>query len=111
MREVAPAARAHSRRLFRAATLAEQRDGSGSLKFWAGSIALHGAFWHGGFGLVLAGPLVPLFTLLALRSVPRAGAIRAFLLVVLVGQIVLLAKHWRGDAWQTLSIPRGGSAA
>ena len=27
------------------------------------------------------------------------------------GQIVLLAKHWRGDAWQTLSIPRGGSVA
>jgi hypothetical protein len=46
---------------------------------------------HGGFGLVLAGPLVPLFTLLALRSVPKAGTIRVFLLVVLVGQIVLLA--------------------
>ncbi len=28
-----------------------------------------------------------------------------------VGQIVLLAKHARGDAWQTLSIPRGESAA
>ena len=28
-----------------------------------------------------------------------------------VGQIVLLAKHAAGEAWQTLSIPRGGSAA
>jgi Protein of unknown function (DUF1572) len=27
-----------------------------------------------------------------------------------VGQIVLLAKHWKGAAWQTLSIPRGESA-
>lgn len=28
-----------------------------------------------------------------------------------VGQIVFLAKHFRGEAWQTLSIPRGGSVA
>lgn len=28
-----------------------------------------------------------------------------------VGQIVFLAKHFRGEAWKTLSIPRGGSAA
>jgi hypothetical protein len=28
-----------------------------------------------------------------------------------VGQIVFLAKSLRGDAWKTLSIPRGGSAA
>ncbi|MEJ2666350.1 MAG: DUF1572 family protein [Deinococcales bacterium] len=28
-----------------------------------------------------------------------------------VGQIVLLAKHVRGERWQTLSIPRGGTAA
>lgn len=26
-----------------------------------------------------------------------------------VGQIVLLAKHWRGASWQTLSVPRGKS--
>ncbi len=26
-----------------------------------------------------------------------------------IGQIVLLAKHWAGDRWQTLSIPRGQS--
>jgi Protein of unknown function (DUF1572) len=25
------------------------------------------------------------------------------------GQIVLLAKHWAGDSWQTLSVPRGKS--
>lgn len=28
-----------------------------------------------------------------------------------VGQIVLLAKHFAGSAWKTLSIPRGGSNA
>jgi uncharacterized damage-inducible protein DinB len=27
------------------------------------------------------------------------------------GQIVLLARQWRGDRWRTLSIPRGESAA
>lgn len=27
------------------------------------------------------------------------------------GQIVLLAKHWAGDAWQTLTVPRGGTTA
>jgi hypothetical protein len=26
------------------------------------------------------------------------------------GQIVLLARHWTGDEWETLSIPRGRSA-
>ena len=26
-----------------------------------------------------------------------------------VGQIVLMAKEWKGDDWQTLSIPLGGS--
>lgn len=28
-----------------------------------------------------------------------------------VHQIVMLARHWRGSAWQTLSIPRGRSPA
>jgi hypothetical protein len=28
-----------------------------------------------------------------------------------VGQIVLLAKHWAGNEWKTLSIPRGQSKA
>ena len=27
-----------------------------------------------------------------------------------VGQIIMLAKHWKGAGWQTLSIPRGESA-
>ena len=27
-----------------------------------------------------------------------------------VGQIVQLARHWAGDVWNTLTIPRGGSA-
>lgn len=26
-----------------------------------------------------------------------------------IGQIVLIAKEWKGDEWQTLSIPLGGS--
>ena len=28
-----------------------------------------------------------------------------------VGQIVFLAKHFQGETWESLSIPRGGSAA
>jgi hypothetical protein len=28
-----------------------------------------------------------------------------------VGQIVLLARHWAGSKWETLTIPRGGSSA
>lgn len=28
-----------------------------------------------------------------------------------VGQIVLLARHWVGTSWESLSIPRGGSVA
>ena len=28
-----------------------------------------------------------------------------------VGQIIFLAKHFQGEAWETLSIPRGGSAS
>jgi hypothetical protein len=28
-----------------------------------------------------------------------------------VGQMVILARHWAGDVWNTLTIPRGGSAA
>ncbi len=28
-----------------------------------------------------------------------------------IGQIVLLARHWAGERWTTLTIPRGGSAA
>jgi Protein of unknown function (DUF1572) len=26
-----------------------------------------------------------------------------------VGQIIFLAKHWKGSAWQTLSVPKGQS--
>lgn len=28
-----------------------------------------------------------------------------------VGQIVLLARHWAGPGWKSLSVPRGGSTA
>lgn len=66
------------------------------LALWGAGMVMGGWFpmpddRHGGFGLVLAGPLVPLFTLLALRRVTGAGAMRAFLAFVFVGQLVLLA--------------------
>jgi hypothetical protein len=28
-----------------------------------------------------------------------------------VGQLVMLARHWAGEHWTTLTVPRGGSAA
>jgi len=28
-----------------------------------------------------------------------------------MGQIIFLAKHWKGDEWKTLSVPRGQSEA
>lgn len=67
-----------------------------TLAMWGVGMVMGGWFpmpddRHGGFGLGLAGPLVPLFTLLALRRVPGAGAMRAFLVVVFVGQIALLS--------------------
>ena len=67
-----------------------------ALALWGAGMVMAGWFpmpdeRHGGFGLGLAGPLVPLFTLLALRRVPGAGAMRAFLLFILIGQLVLLA--------------------
>lgn len=40
-----------------------------------------------------------------LQAIHRATAHYAYH----VGQIVFLAKHWRGKAWKTLSIPRGKS--
>jgi Protein of unknown function (DUF998) len=67
-----------------------------ALALWGAGMVMGGWFpmpddRHGGFGLGLAGPLVPLFTLLALRRVPGAGAMRGFLVFILVGQLVLLA--------------------
>ncbi len=40
-----------------------------------------------------------------LQAIHRATAHYAYH----IGQIVFLAKHWRGKAWKTLSIPRGKS--
>ena len=44
------------------------------------------------------------------HSVPRALLRQLTHTAQHVGQIVLLAKHARGEDWRTLSIPRGGSA-
>jgi len=67
-----------------------------ALAMWGAGMVMGGWFpmpdeRHGGFGLALAAPLVPLFTLLALWRVPGAGAMRAFLAIIFVGQVVLLA--------------------
>lgn len=44
------------------------------------------------------------------HSVPRALLRQLTHTAQHVGQIVLLAKHARGEEWRTLSIPRGGTA-
>jgi hypothetical protein len=66
------------------------------LALWGAGMVMAGWFpmpdeRHGAFGIGLAGPLVPLFTLLALRRVPGSGPMRAFLALIFVGQVVLLA--------------------
>jgi hypothetical protein len=43
------------------------------------------------------------------HSVPRALMRNLAHTAQHVGQIILLAKHLRGDAWRTLSVPRGRS--
>ncbi len=77
------------------------------------------AWWEEGWGVALA-------TLDSLRpddlertvtvrgephSVPKALLRQLTHVAYHVGQIVLLAKHARGERWSTLSIPRGGSEA
>lgn len=67
-----------------------------ALALWGAAMILGGVFpmpdWrHGGFGLGLAAPLVPLFSLLAIWRLPDAAAMRAILAFVFVGQVVLLA--------------------
>ena len=67
-----------------------------TLAMWGAGMVMGGWFpmpddRHGGFGLALAGPLVPLFTLLALWRLPGASTMRAFLAIIFVGQLVLLA--------------------
>ena len=67
-----------------------------ALGLWGVSIVMGGAFpmpnpLHGAFGLGLAGPLVPLFLLLALRRVPGMSGIRWFLGVIFLASTVMLA--------------------
>lgn len=46
---------------------------------------------HGAFGLGLVAPLAPLFVLLALWNAPRSAGVKAFLAVVFVGSVAVLA--------------------
>ena len=46
---------------------------------------------HGGFGLGLAGPLVPLFAFLAIRKLPDPKAMKLFLAFIFVGSVIVLA--------------------
>jgi hypothetical protein len=67
-----------------------------ALALWGASMVMGGMFpmpddRHGAFGMGLAGPLVPLFTFLALRSVPDTRGIKSFLAFIFVGSIVVLA--------------------
>ena len=67
-----------------------------ALALWGAAMIMGGLFpmpdeRHGAFGLGLVAPLVPLFVLLALRSVADAGAIRIFLGIVFAASIAMLA--------------------
>ena len=67
-----------------------------ALALWGASMVLGGMFpmpdaRHGAFGIGLAGPLVPLFALLALRSVPDASAMKLFLIFIFAGSVIVLA--------------------
>lgn len=72
------------------------------------------ADWEDGFGVALASlrALTPadLERTITIRGEPHS-VVRAILrnydhTAHHVGQIVLLAKHWRGERWRTLSIPK-----
>lgn len=67
-----------------------------ALAMWGASMVMGGLFpmpdpRHGGFGLGLAAPLVPLFTLLAIRRVPGTRGMQVFLAAVFVASLVMLA--------------------
>jgi uncharacterized protein (TIGR03382 family) len=67
-----------------------------ALALWGASMVMGGIFpmpddRHGAFGIGLAGPLVSLFTLLALRSLPDTTAMKLFLAFIFVGSVVVLA--------------------
>lgn len=66
------------------------------LALWGVSMIMGGMYpmpdeRHGGFGLGLAGPLVPLFVMLALWSVPGVAGMKAFLALIFVASIAALA--------------------
>lgn len=80
---------------------------AGALRLWSILAAIALALWgvamvmgglfpmpderHGAFGLGLAAPLIPLFTLLALRPVEDSRGIRIFLALVFAASVVMLA--------------------
>jgi hypothetical protein len=75
------------------------------------------ARWEEGWALLFAA-LAPLSDDDLLRTVTIRGEAHSVLQAIQrqlahyaqhAGQIVLLAKHWAGPAWKTLSIPRGKS--
>lgn len=67
-----------------------------ALALWGASMVMGGLFpmpddRHGGYGLGLAAPLIPLFTLLALRKVAGANSMVLFLGFVFLASLVMLA--------------------
>jgi len=66
------------------------------LALWGVSMVMGGMFpmpddRHGGFGLGLAGPWIPLFLILALRRVEDARRMQLFLAAVFLASVVMLA--------------------
>ena len=90
-----------------AALMAVKRTGFPGPRLWVLLACLAIALWgtanimagifpipderHGAFGLGLAELLVPLFLLLAIRTIPDARAIKLFLVVVLAVSVALMA--------------------
>ena len=67
-----------------------------ALAMWGASMVMGGMYpmpdmRHGGFGLGLAAPLVPLFTLFAIRRIPDTRGMQIFLAAVFVASVVMLA--------------------
>jgi hypothetical membrane protein len=63
---------------------------------WGASMIMGGLFpmpdeRHGAYGMGLVQPLAPLFTLLALLSVPKSMGIKLFVGFILLGSLTLLA--------------------
>lgn len=67
-----------------------------ALGLWGVAMVMGGLFpmpndLHGGFGLGLAGPLIPLFLMLALATIPDTRGMRWFLGLVFLASLVMLA--------------------